>query len=107
MFNKNQTLFNESMEGLNWHDTPIYSILFPQKNVIVLDIDYIQQWIQPEHDEVFFKFLLSPAKLKFEFVYSFILDIDSFLGELIAIDTFSICKTAEDLWKCSVICHRG
>lgn len=102
-----QKVINDNLNQLSWHDTAIHSILFPDENKIIIDIDYIQQWISPSNDEIYYRFLLSPATLKFEDISSFRLDIDAFNGQLMSLDKFELTQNEFDLWQCNLICHYG
>jgi len=66
-------------EKMRWHDSQIHAIAFsPEKFEIVLDIDYILQWIHPKQNETYYKFWVSPATLVFKNVCEVNFDIGSY-----------------------------
>ncbi len=79
-------IWDESdFDQMNWHDNRIYAISFGiEEYELILDIDYILKWIEPEENESMFKFIVAPATLIFKNVYD--LEISSSTVNLI-IDT--------------------
>ena len=66
----------DNFENMGWHDCRIYAIAFsPDTFEVLLDIDYIFQWIHPEPEEKSFKFWVSPATLVFQNVYNVEFDV--------------------------------
>ena len=71
----------EDFERMGWHDSRIYALAFsPETFELLLDIDYIFQWINPEPGETFYKFWVAPATLIFENVS----DVDFDIGRTFA-----------------------
>jgi hypothetical protein len=65
-------------EKMGWHDSKVYAIAFdPDDFTLLLDIDYIYQWVNPQEGEEFYKFWISPATLVFENVWDLTTDIGS------------------------------
>ena len=59
----------------------VYGIGFDDENFkLLLDIDYILDWVKPTYDNSYFNFWVSPATLVFENVYDLNIDISSMLG---------------------------
>jgi len=55
---------------MSWHDNTIYALAFGvNEHEIMFDIDYILEWINPDKDEVRYKFIVVPATLVFRNVY--------------------------------------
>lgn len=68
---------------MGWHDCLIHALAFsPDTFELLLDIDYVLEWLQPEPGETLFKFWVAPATLIFENVYDVDLDIGSYTGGL-------------------------
>jgi len=64
-------------ERMGWHDSQVHALAFsPETSELLLDIDYIFEWIHPEPSETYFKFWTAPATLIFENVY----DVDFIIG---------------------------
>ena len=63
-------------EVMGWHDNRIYALAFSADTFeLILDIDYIFKWINPEPGETFFQFWTAPATLVFQNVYDVEFDI--------------------------------
>ena len=70
-------------ERMGWHDSKIYALAFsPETFELLLDIDYIFEWVQPEPGKKFFKFWIDPATLVFQNVYDVDFDIQAMGPEL-------------------------
>ena len=70
-------------ERMGWHDSKIYALAFsPETFELLLDIDYIFEWIKPELGETNFKFWTAPATLAFQNVYDVDFDIQTVGPEL-------------------------
>jgi hypothetical protein len=55
---------------MGWHDSQIHAMAFSPANFeLILDIDYILEWIHPKPEETYYKFWVAPATLVFENVY--------------------------------------
>ncbi|WP_290792324.1 hypothetical protein [Flavihumibacter sp. UBA7668] len=66
-------IFTEiDFDNMQWHDNPIHAITFGDNFELLLDIDYIFEWIIKGNKYVFW---ISPSTLIFENVYDLILDI--------------------------------
>jgi hypothetical protein len=63
-------------ENMSWHDSRIYALAFsPDTFELLLDIDYIFQWVNPEQGENSFRFWVAPATLVFRNVYEVEFDV--------------------------------
>lgn len=57
----------DDFDKMGWHDATLYATAFlPEQYELLLDIDYIFEWTNPEDNETYYKFLVSPATLVFE-----------------------------------------
>lgn len=66
---------------MGWHDATVHAFAFiPEKFELLLDIDYILQWVHPQEGETYFKFWVAPATLIFENVYDLKIDLEPALG---------------------------
>ena len=57
---------------MGWHDATVHAIAFhedEQDAELLLDLDYIVRWIDPEPPAEYFSFLVAPATLVFENVW--------------------------------------
>lgn len=72
-------IFTEKDFGImNWHDVNIHGIGFDSNNFeLLLDIDYIFKWIEPEPGKEFYSFLTAPATLVFRNVWDYNCDFTS------------------------------
>ena len=71
---------HKDFEKMGWHDCMIHGIVFKWENhELVLDIDYILEWINPENDETYYKFRISPATLIFFNVWNLNLNLEDSL----------------------------
>jgi hypothetical protein len=62
---------------MNWHDATIHAIAFsPETYEFSIDIDYIFEWIEPEANETYYKFMVSPATIVFENVNELMINVD-------------------------------
>src|SRR5690242_20793394 len=74
-YNLEKNIWTENdFEQMGWHDAIIYKIAFG--NNLLLDIDYIFQWNQPEIEGLGFTFWIAPATLCFRNVKNLKFDID-------------------------------
>ena len=107
----------EDFERMGWHDSRIYALAFsPETFELLLDIDYIFQWINPEPGETFYKFWVAPATLIFENVSDVDFDIGSYNSglEIINIrrDEARKPRNAEHIqrqteWQWTLDCQQG
>jgi hypothetical protein len=60
------------LDRTGWHDAIVHAIAFhedEQEAELLLDLDYIVRWIDPEPTAEYFSFLVAPATLVFENVW--------------------------------------
>ena len=71
-----KNVFTEAdFDQMTWHDCPIYGISFTDDNRLLIDIDYIFEWVlQP--NKRYWKFWIAPCTLVFENVYKVALETD-------------------------------
>lgn len=70
-----------------WHDVRVHAFSFvPNSFELLLDIDYIFEWISHAAGETYFKFRIAPATLVFENVYEIRMELDDTDFELDYID---------------------
>lgn len=68
-----KSIFTEiDFDKMQWHDNPIHAITFGDNFELLLDIDYIFEWIIKGNKYVFW---ISPCTLVFENVYDLIFNI--------------------------------
>jgi hypothetical protein len=71
-------------EQMGWHDATVWGIAFVHSPTfgapgeLVLDIDYIVQWIEPVPPDEYFTFAVAPATLVFHEVWKAQGDLDAF-----------------------------
>ena len=66
-----KTIFTEmDMEELCFHDCPIYAMA-PVGNDLVMDIDYMFEWLEPKGREKGFTYPISPCTIYFKNVEDF------------------------------------
>jgi len=67
---KDSILTDKDFEKMDWHDVQIHAIAmaneFPRLVELLLDLDYIIQWVDPRPPEEYHNFWLAPATLVFE-----------------------------------------
>jgi len=105
----------EDFEQMSWYDCRIYALALPENAYeVVLDIDYIFQWIHPKESGEPYDLIISPATLVFENITDFKMDfgrLDFFLIDEIKRDNMSEplnydhVKKHQWLWEIS--CRRG
>jgi hypothetical protein len=115
-FQLEKRLWTDSdFERMGWHDCPVRGLStlsqFPERLELILDIDYIFEWIKPEGARPF-KFRVSPATLVFENVHSLEIAIKSGQGELelddIRRDEAQTSPTGETkYWRWTIELHQG
>lgn len=60
----------DDFDAMGWHDATLYAVGFlPEKYQLMLDIDYIFKWVEPDKGGTFYKFVVSPATLIFQNVH--------------------------------------
>lgn len=60
-------------EKMGWHDAALHAVAFQDNEdtaELLLDLDYIVRWIEPEPPREHYKFIVAPATLVFENVWS-------------------------------------
>jgi hypothetical protein len=65
---------------MGWHDATIHAIAFEETDdraALLLDLDYVVRWIEPQPPSPGFSFLVAPATLVFENVWSLDGDVNA------------------------------
>ena len=65
----------KDFQAMGWHDCTILALALEKHNLL-LDIDYILNWVEPSKRGDPYKFWVSPATLIFENIHSLAIDID-------------------------------
>jgi hypothetical protein len=85
---------DDDFENMDWHDVAIHAIGFEQDGrcaKLLLDIDYILEWVDPAPRRRFYSFRICPATLVFEDVHGIEGEIspsyDQSEGNLLRIDS--------------------
>jgi hypothetical protein len=65
----------------NWHDNAIHGIRIVEgedggSGDLVLDIDFIVEWLQPESGEKYFRFRVAPTDLTFHETTDLVISVD-------------------------------
>ena len=103
-------------EQMGWHDVHIHAIAFrPDTYELLLDIDYMFAWVDPEKEETHYTFWMSPCTLVFSNVHTFKADIEWGLGlEISGVECEEIGrpKNADHIqkekeWKWTFDCQEG
>ncbi len=71
----------ERFEDFCWHDNAIHGFRIIEgedgcSGELVLDIDYIVEWLQPQDDNAAFEFRVAPANLTFHEVTDLVVSVD-------------------------------
>lgn len=71
----------EKFEDYSWHDNAIHGLRIVEGNDgcsgdLVLDIDFILEWLAPPRDDESFSFKIAPANLTFHEVTDLVVSID-------------------------------
>jgi hypothetical protein len=66
----------DDFEIMSWHDNTIHAISFSKNDELLLDIDYIFEWVHPKDGKGYFKFWIAPCTLVFENIYQLKLDLE-------------------------------
>jgi hypothetical protein len=68
---------------MGWHDSPIYAFSFNTKNLLkqelILDIEYIFEWVNPVAPNNTFSFWVAPSTIIFETILNTIIASDTTL----------------------------
>jgi hypothetical protein len=96
-----QTVWTEiDFDKMGWHDVAVHALGFEQGRDsarLLLDIDYILQWLDPVPPSDFYSFVIAPATLVFENVWSLKGDLDAeAIGERTLLQIESIERTDAD-----------
>lgn len=73
-------------DEMGWHDALIHAISFGRTDQLLLDIDYIFEWVHPKEGEINFKFWIAPCTLIFENVYNITFDLKVSVTQDLSID---------------------
>lgn len=106
----------DDFEQMGWHDASVHAMAFSTDTFeLLLDIDYIYAWVDPQPPEEHFTFWVSPCTLVFSNVYDFSAAIELSQGFEIS-DLSRIDETRpknsdhikrEKEWKWIFDCHQG
>jgi hypothetical protein len=67
----------EDFDRMGWHDVTIHAIAFStETQELLMDIDYLFAWADPEAPEPHYTFWMAPCTLVFSNVHGFTADID-------------------------------
>jgi hypothetical protein len=67
----------KDFDKMGWHDSHVYALAFNEEDFkLVLDIDYILEWVHPIENETYFKFWVAPATLVFKQVRDLNIDFE-------------------------------
>jgi hypothetical protein len=71
----------ESFEDYSWHDNAIHGFRIVEGpdgcgGELILDIDFIIEWLPPQTEEKAFEFRIAPADLKFQDTTDLIISVD-------------------------------
>ncbi len=82
LFELEKTIWTDAdFDQMGWHDVTIHAIAFStETNELLLDIDYLFAWVDPEEPDPHYTFWMAPCTLVFANVHSFKADIDWGLG---------------------------
>jgi len=76
-------------EQMGWHDVTIHALTFaPEANEIILDIDYIFAWVEPEPPSAGYTFWVSPATLVFRNVH----ELEANFGDPLGLEIAGITR---------------
>jgi hypothetical protein len=66
-----KTTFTEvDFDQMSWHDCHIHAFSFNDNFELLLDIDYLFEWVLPKKGSKYYKFWIAPCTLVFENVYN-------------------------------------
>lgn len=70
-------LYTEAdFELMSWHDCHIHAFSFNDDDELLLDIDYMFEWVHPKKGSKYYKFWIAPCTLVFENVYNVEFELD-------------------------------
>jgi hypothetical protein len=64
-------------DTMNWHDCHIHAFSFNDDYELLLDIDYIFEWVKPKKGSRYYKFWIAPCTLIFENIHTVEFELDS------------------------------
>ncbi len=68
---------------MGWHDAKVWGILANTDEwELLVDLDYIFNWVHPKGEEENFKFWVAPVTMLFENAYDVKIDVESQQGEI-------------------------
>ena len=68
---------HHDFDVMGWHDATVHAFaLVPEQFELLLDIDYIVKWEEPEPPDVYYTFWISPATIVFEGVQDIKINLD-------------------------------
>lgn len=71
VFQLEKNIFTEAeFDQMSWHDCHIHSFSFNDNYELLLDIDYLFEWVQPKKGSRYYKFWIAPCTVIFENVYN-------------------------------------
>ncbi len=81
-FKLEKTIWTEAdFDRMSWHDVHVHALAFNiEQDELLLDIDYLFAWVNPEPPESHFTFWMAPCTLVFANVHSFSASIEHGLG---------------------------
>lgn len=72
---------DKDFDQMGWHDVHIHGLAFSTgTNELLVDIDYIFAWVDPEAPDPHYTFWMSPCTMIFSNVHSFTAEIEWGLG---------------------------
>jgi hypothetical protein len=106
----------EDFERMGWHDATLHGIAFLTETFeLVLDLDYIFEWVEHSEPEPHFTFWVAPCTLVFENVFDLRIELEPYPEVSVADLTRAdpgvprnadvIGRAADWLWKLE--CHQG
>ncbi len=81
-FELSKTVWTENdFDQMGWHDVHIHALAFATDGYeLLLDVDYMFAWVDPEPPVIYYSFWMSPCTLIFRNVHSFSATIEWGLG---------------------------
>jgi hypothetical protein len=71
-----KTLWTEAdFDIMGWHDCPVHALSFDSEDKLLLDIDYMFEWVLKKNKRNYM-FWISPCTLVFENVYDLVFETD-------------------------------
>lgn len=80
---------DKDFSSMGWHDATVWAISpNPDEYELLLDIDYIFQWVEPAEGNLYFQFWVSPVTMVFESAHSLKIGIESPGGSIEIADLY-------------------